>query len=158
MRNMFRIALIEVIMKIKLSAATLWAIEAHGEGAYPNEGAGFMLGETSGDTVVVKGVLPLDNKREQEAQHNRFELVPMDFDRAEQEADDQGMDLVGVFHSHPDHPAQPSVFDRDHALPNFSYLITKVAGEDGGGKAQITRAWRLRDDHTAFDEDELIAD
>jgi proteasome lid subunit RPN8/RPN11 len=145
-------------MKIKLSAATLREIEAHCEGAYPNEGAGFMLGEISGDTVVIKTLLPLENKREQEAQHNRFELIPMDFDLAEQEADDQGLDLVGVFHSHPDHPAQPSVFDRDHALPNFSYLITKVAGEDSGGKAQITRAWRLRDDHTAFDEDELIAD
>jgi proteasome lid subunit RPN8/RPN11 len=149
---------IEVVMKIKLSAATLRAIEAHCEGAYPNEGAGFMLGETSGDTVVIKKLLPLENKREQEAQHNRFELIPVDFDQAEREADDQGMDLVGVFHSHPDHPAQPSEFDRDHALPNFSYLITKVAGEDGEGKAQITRAWRLRDDHTAFDEDELIAD
>jgi proteasome lid subunit RPN8/RPN11 len=140
-------------MKIKLSAAALRAIEAQGEAAYPNEGAGFMLGRTSGDAVIVESLLPLDNKREREAQHNRYELTPQDFDQAEQAADDQGLELVGVFHSHPDHPAQPSEFDRDHALPNFSYLITKIAG----GKAQATRAWRLRDDHAAFDEEELIA-
>jgi proteasome lid subunit RPN8/RPN11 len=140
-------------MKIKLSAAALRAIEAQGEAAYPNEGAGFMLGRTSGDAVIVESLLSLDNKREREAQHNRYELTPQDFDQAEQAADDQGLELVGVFHSHPDHPAQPSEFDRDHALPNFSYLITKIAG----GKAQTTRAWRLRDDHAAFDEEELIA-
>jgi proteasome lid subunit RPN8/RPN11 len=142
------------MMKVKLSAEALRAIEAHGEAAYPNEGAGFMLGRANGDTVVVESLLPLDNKRESEAQHNRYELTAQDFDQAEQVADDQGVELVGVFHSHPDHPAQPSVFDRDHALPNFSYLITKIAG----GKAEVTRAWRLRDDHAAFDEEELIAD
>jgi proteasome lid subunit RPN8/RPN11 len=145
-------------MKIKLSAATLRAIEAHGEAAYPNEGAGFMLGRTSGDVVVIEELLPLENKREREAQHNRFELTPQDFMQAEEAADDQGIELVGVFHSHPDHPAQPSEFDRSHALPNFSYLITTVAGQNGEGEAQVTRAWRLRDDHTAFDEEELIAD
>jgi proteasome lid subunit RPN8/RPN11 len=142
-------------MKIKLSAAALRAIETHGEAAYPNEGAGFMLGRTSGDAVVIENLLPLDNKREREAQHNRYELTSQDFDRAEQAADDQGLELVGVFHSHPDHPAQPSEFDGgDRALPNFSYLITTVAG----GEAQVTRAWRLRDDRTAFDEEELIAE
>ncbi len=129
----------------------LQAIEAHGMATYPNEGAGFMLGRVDGDTWLIAALLPIDNRRELEAQHNRFELSPRDFMQAEAEADRRGLDLIGVFHSHPDHPAEPSAFDRDHALPNFSYLITSVQK----GQAQVTRAWRLNPDRSAFDEDTL---
>lgn len=144
-------------MKVRLSKEHLQAIEAHGEAAYPNEGAGFMLGRNEGESVQVEAVLPLENRREPEARYNRYELSPQDFVRAEMQAAQQGLDLVGVFHSHPDHPARPSEFDREHALPNFSYLITSVVGqgEPGSGSAQVTRAWRLRDDRSAFDEDTL---
>ncbi len=139
-------------MKVTLTAGQLRAIEAHGEASYPNEGAGFMLGRLAGgDTLSIEAVLPLENQREAGAQHNRYELAPRDFMRAEREAAERGLDLVGVFHSHPDHPARPSEFDRDHALPHFSYLITSVEG----GRATVTRAWRLRDDRAAFDEDTL---
>jgi proteasome lid subunit RPN8/RPN11 len=138
-------------MKIILSAEYLRAIEAHGEATYPNEGAGFMLGRRNGKTVSVEALLPVENRREAGAQHNRYELSPQDFMQAELEAARRGLDLVGVFHSHPDHPAQPSEFDREHAWPNFSYLITSV----GEGKARVTRAWSLREDRTAFAEDLL---
>ncbi|NDJ52697.1 MAG: M67 family metallopeptidase [Chloroflexi bacterium] len=139
-------------MRVLLSTQLSAQIEAHLEEAYPNEGAGFLLGAVDHDAVKVERVLPLSNQREQEAQHNRYELSPLDFARAEEVADASGLALVGVFHSHPDHPAQPSTFDRDHAWPHFSYLITSVQN----GKAVLTRAWRLREDRSTFDEDEFL--
>ncbi len=138
-------------MRVRLSGRDLRAIEAHGEGAYPDEGAGFLLGRINGEVCTVEAVLPLENRREAEARYNRYELAPKDFLQAELDAARRGLDLVGVFHSHPDHPARPSEFDRDHALPHFSYLITSVQG----GQAEATRSWRLREDRTAFDEDVL---
>jgi proteasome lid subunit RPN8/RPN11 len=126
-------------------------IEKHLEAAYPNEGAGFMLGHQNGDALTVESIMLLENQREAEAQHNRFELSTEDFMQAELRAAQLGMSFIGVFHSHPDHPAQPSEFDREHALPNFSYLITTVTSD----QATVTRAWRLRGDRSAFDEDQI---
>lgn len=137
-------------MRIVLTPAQLRAIEAHGESTYPNEGAGFLLGRLNGgDELIIERVLPVANQREAEAQHNRYELSPLDFMQAEGEAAAAGLELVGVFHSHPDHPARPSEFDREHAWPAFAYLIISVAA----GQAEVTRAWRLRDDRSTFDED-----
>lgn len=138
-------------MKIVLQPSDLRTVEAHGEATYPNEGAGFLLGRVDGDRVLIEQVRPVDNRRESEAQHNRYELSPRDFAQAELEADRNGISIIGIFHSHPDHPAQPSQFDLDHALPNFTYFITSVEK----GQARITRAWRLREDRVAFDEDEI---
>jgi proteasome lid subunit RPN8/RPN11 len=141
-------------MQITLNPDHMRAIEAHLEAAYPNEGAGFVLGRVDGERVMIKELLPLANRREAEAQHNRYELGPHDFMQAEDAAEARGLDLVGVFHSHPDHPNRPSEFDRAHALPNFSYLITTVAQ----GKAGATRAWRLLDDRSQFTEDVIVND
>jgi len=138
-------------MKVIVSPENLRAIEAHGESTYPNEGAGFLLGRLDGDCVRIQALLPIINKREAEAQYNRYELAPDDFMRAELEAAKQGLDMVGVFHSHPDHPAEPSIFDRDHAMPNFSYLITSVVK----GSAAVTYSWRLQPDRAAFDSEPI---
>ncbi len=140
-------------MIIRLTTDQLTAIEAHGESTYPNEGAGFLLGRTPDpETLLIEAVLPVENRREAGAQYNRYELSPKDYLRAELEAAKQEIDLVGVFHSHPDHPSEPSTFDRDHALPHFAYLITSVQA----GKAAITQAWRLREGRDRFDEDRLV--
>lgn len=139
-------------MRVQLTERDLRAVEAHGESAYPDEGAGFLLGRTDGETCAVEVVLPMENQREAEARYNRYELAPADFLQAELDAARRGLDLVGVFHSHPDHPARPSEFDREHALPHFCYLITSVVG----GQAGATHAWRLRGDRAAFDEDDLV--
>jgi len=138
-------------MEITLSTACLRRIESHGESSFPNEGAGFLFGTMTGDAVKIQHIQPVINKREAKAQYNRYELSPQDFVKAEMEADKLGASLVGVFHSHPDHPARPSDFDRDYALPNFVYLITSVMGS----KAQVTLAWRLRTDRAGFDEDSI---
>jgi proteasome lid subunit RPN8/RPN11 len=138
-------------MKIIVAAEQFQWIEAHLEDAYPNEGAGFLLGQINGNDVTVTFVLPMDNRREAEAQHNRYSIEAKDYANAELEAAKRDLSLVGVFHSHPDHPARPSQFDLDWAWPNFSYFITSVKQ----GKADVTHAWRLRPDRTGFDEDEL---
>ena len=69
----------------------------------------------------------------------------------DREARAAGLDIVGYYHSHPDHPSRPSDFDRDHAWPDQSYLIVAVAG----GKPASVQSWRLRDDRSAFDEEAI---
>ena len=122
-------------------------INEHVEKAYPGEGAGFLLG-VDGD---VKGVLPLDNAREEEARHNRFLITPEDYMKAEMKAMELGVDLIGVFHSHPDCPNIPSEYDREWAQPSFSYIITRV----DEGKAVSHRSWRLVEDRSKYDEEEI---
>lgn len=139
-------------MQVMLTTAQKQIIEAHGEASYPHEGAGFLLGRVEGERVIIEGIFPTPNQREAEARHNRYEISPHDFLRAEREAAARRLEVVGVFHSHPDHPALPSAFDREHALPRFCYLITSVEG----GKAHVTRAWHLREDRATFEEDTLI--
>jgi proteasome lid subunit RPN8/RPN11 len=136
-------------MKLEITAELLDQIHTHGEEAYPGEGAGFMLGTASADWRLVSAILKLSNAREESARHNRYLLTPQDMLHSEQEAARLGLDVVGVFHSHPDHPNQPSEFDRDWAMPWFSYIITSV----NAGRAEGSRSWRLADDRSAFMEE-----
>ena len=122
-------------------------INAHVEKAYPEEGAGFLVG----DEGEVKEILPLSNAREDAARHNRFLITPEDYLKAELKADSLGLNLIGVFHSHPDCPNVPSEYDREWAQPFFSYLITRV----DEGKAVSHRSWRLVEDRSKYDEEEI---
>jgi proteasome lid subunit RPN8/RPN11 len=138
-------------MSLEISPELLIGIHSHGEAAYPEEGAGFLLGAAHGERRQVAAILPLDNSREAGARHNRYLLTPQDFLRGEQEAARQGLDLLGVFHSHPDHPNRPSEFDRDWAMPWFSYIITSVQA----GRAAGSRSWRLEEDRSGFFEEAI---
>jgi proteasome lid subunit RPN8/RPN11 len=122
-------------------------INAHVEKAYPEEGAGFLVG----DEGEVKEILPLSNAREDAARHNRFLITPEDYLKAELKADSLGLSLIGVFHSHPDCPNVPSEYDREWAQPFFSYIITRV----DEGKAVSHRSWRLVEDRSKYDEEEI---
>jgi proteasome lid subunit RPN8/RPN11 len=122
-------------------------INAHVEKAYPEEGAGFLVG----DEGEVQEILPLSNAREDAARHNRFLITPEDYLKAELKADSLGLSLIGVFHSHPDCPNVPSEYDREWAQPFFSYLITRV----DEGKAVSHRSWRLVEDRSKYDEEEI---
>ena len=133
---------------LEISPELLVKIQNNGEKAYPEEGAGFLLG-MDGETRQVLSILPLPNSRESEARHNRFILTPEDYMAAEKEADALKLTLLGVFHSHPDHPNQPSDYDRDWAQPFFSYIITSVQN----GQATSSRSWRLLEDRAAFVEE-----
>lgn len=132
---------------LKLSSELAARINAHLEKAYPGEGAGFLLG-VDGD---VKEVLPLDNAREEAARHNRFLITPEDYLKAELKAAGLGVDLIGVFHSHPDCPNVPSEYDREWAQPFFSYIITRV----DQGNVVSHRSWRLLEDRTKYEEEEI---
>ncbi len=138
---------------LRLASQFLAQIRAHGESSYPEEGAGFLLG-TDGEARQVLKILTLPNRREDGARHNRYLIAPKDYLFGELEADRLHMTLLGVFHSHPDHPDRPSDYDRDWAQPNFSYVITSVEK----GKAVTSRSWRLLEDRSAFAEEALQVD
>ncbi len=133
--------------ELKIMQELLGRIHAHGEEAYPEEGAGFLLGAEG----QVDDILPLPNAREDSARHNRYLIAPEDYLKAEMTADKLGLSLIGVFHSHPDHPNCPSEFDREWAQPFFSYIITSVQS----GKAIESRSWRLAEDRSRFEEETI---
>src|SRR5215218_9813442 len=115
---------------LSVSDEVLAQIHAHGQESYPEEGAGFLLGADSGNVSrAVTSIFPLTNSREHAARHNRYLITPEDYLKAELTADKLGLSLIGVFHSHPDHPNRPSEYDREWAQPFFSYIITTVNEE-----------------------------
>jgi proteasome lid subunit RPN8/RPN11 len=134
-----------------IESGLLDQIQRHGEVAYPEEGAGFLLG-TDGKTRQVTTIFPLENNRQGEARRNRYLIAPNDYVLAESEAERTGLTLLGVFHSHPDHPDQPSDYDREWAQPWFSYIITSVYA----GKAVESRSWRLEEDRSRFIEEKIF--
>ncbi len=139
-------------MRLEVPADLLRRIHAHGEAHYPEEGAGVLLGTVEGDRRRVHDLVPVANRFEPGSRHNRYRIEPQDLLQAEQQAEAAGLEVIGIFHSHPDHPAEPSEFDRQWALPWYSYLITRVAA----GKAVESRSWRLADDRSHFDEETLV--
>jgi len=132
---------------LNISNQLVEQINTHLEEAYPDEGAGFLIG----DEGEVKEILALSNAREDEARHNRFLITPEDYLKAELKADSLGLSLIGVFHSHPDCPNVPSEYDREWAQPFFSYIITRV----DHGKVNNHRSWRLVEDRTKYEEEKI---
>ena len=120
------------------------AIRAHGREAFPHECCGAMLGKDG----VVSEAFKMPNTTE-EGPRRRFLVRPDDYRAAEKRARDTGLELLGFYHSHPDHPARPSQYDLDHAWPSFSYVIVSVMS----GADQALTSWQLKDDRSAFDEE-----
>ena len=136
-------------MKINIPAEILDQIQSHGEKTYPYEGAGLMLGKEEEGKRTVETLLFLDNAREEENQHNRYLITAEDMLWGEKEAARQNSSILGIFHSHPDHPNLPSEYDREFAIPWYSYLITSV----NSAKAAGSRCWRLKDNRESFSEE-----
>ena len=132
---------------LTLGSGVLDAIQAHGREAYPHECCGALLGKDG----MVQLAWPLPNTTE-EGPRRRFLVRPQDYRSAEARASEKELELIGFYHSHPDHPARPSQYDLDHAWPVFSYVIISVAE---GRPGDIT-SWRLAEDRSAFAE-ELLA-
>jgi proteasome lid subunit RPN8/RPN11 len=138
-------------MTIRLTTRQLDQIRRHGEESYPEECGGLLLGVMEDGVRTIREVLALKNVRP-DSRHNRVELNPLDYARAEREAAKRNLGVWGYYHSHPNHPAVPSGFDLDHApFTEWSYLIVSVRD----GTAAEIRAWTLREDRTQFDEEEL---
>ena len=121
-------------------------IRRHGRESYPHECCGALIGRSS----VVDEALALPNASER-GTRRRFRIRPADYQTVERRAAARGADLVGFYHSHPDHPARPSRYDLAHAWPVFAYVIVSV---NDGEPAAMT-SWRLREDRSAFDEEPL---
>lgn len=143
-------------MNVVLSAALQQQIFTEMEAAYPNEGGGFLVGNVDADSIEIVDTVHVANQFESKEQYHRYAMTPRDWAKLEDEADARGLTLVGYYHSHPDHPAIPSIYDRDHALPNFSYIITSVQQSAAGAKAVDMRVWRLRADRSQFDAAALV--
>jgi proteasome lid subunit RPN8/RPN11 len=131
---------------LTIAAAVDEAIRAHGQQTYPHECCGALLGRDGHVTDLVA----LPNTTE-EGPRRRFLVRPGDYRQAEQRATALGVDLLGFYHSHPDHPARPSQYDLDHAWPTFAYIIVAVAQ---GAAAEMT-VWFLKDDRSSFEEGTL---
>lgn len=119
-------------------------IRAHGAETYPYECCGALLGRDNSPREIL-GLFPLVNRRD-DSPRNRFSVTAQDVLDAEKAAREKGVDVVGWYHSHPDHPARPSQYDRDHAWPWYSYIIVSVAE----GKPQDMTSWRLNYDRAEF--------
>ena len=133
-------------MGLQLKPQVDAAIRAHGAETYPNECCGALIGCAGSVTET----LALPNMTD-EGPRRRFLVTPNDYREAERRAGEVGGELLGFYHSHPDHPAQPSEYDLDHAWPYFSYVIVSVRG---GVSGDMT-SWRLREDRSAFDQEDL---
>ena len=153
------------VQVFRVTAAVEQAIRRHGEETYPHECCGALIGTEGHATATVA----LPNTTE-EGPRRRFMVRPSDYRLAEQRATELGGELLGFYHSHPDHPSRPSQYDLDHAWPTFAYIIVSVAGEglarqsaEGATAAEVAKAgdmtvWFLKEDRSAFEEGELNGD
>jgi proteasome lid subunit RPN8/RPN11 len=133
-------------MAISLPSHIVEELNAHGRETYPNECCGALIGLNG----VVSETLALPNTTE-EGPRRRFLVRAEDYRAAEGRARELGQELLGFYHSHPDHPACPSQYDLDHAWPVFSYVIVSILN----GAAADLRSWRLREDRSQFDEEAI---
>lgn len=135
-------------MALILDPRELRRLHDHAREGYPHEVVGILAGDRAAH--VVSRVVPLVNERA-DSPKNRYQVSGLLLMRAEEALVAEGLEVVGYYHSHPDHPSQYSDFDRDHALPNMSYLIVSVVR----GEVATQQSWRLRDDRSAMDEEPL---
>jgi len=126
-------------MSLTLSQDVYNALRAHGEQTYPHECCGIMLGKTTDDGIQVKILVRAGNTRTDSA-HNRYNIAPQEIIKAQREGRQLGVDIVGFYHSHPDHPAQWSTTDFAEAhWFGCAYVITAIEK----GKAAITNSFLL---------------
>ncbi|MDQ1729405.1 MAG: hypothetical protein QOD33_1530 [Pyrinomonadaceae bacterium] len=125
-------------------------IAAHGERDYPYECCGLLLGTFGAGKAVIE-IYPISNAREEQAKRNRFLIRPEELLRGERYATAKGLEVVGFYHSHPDHPAVPSQYDLEHAWPMFSYIVVAVAA----GVANDLLSWEMTPDRLRFVAEEI---
>ncbi|MGH9743348.1 MAG: Mov34/MPN/PAD-1 family protein [Candidatus Acidiferrum sp.] len=151
------------MLELGISAEVAQKIREHGVETYPHECCGALLGRDGGFTNgldsseeirkasrEVLALYSLVNRRD-DSPRNRFSVSSDDVREAEKVASTQGLEIVGWYHSHPDHPARPSEYDRDHAWPWYSYIIVSVHSR----VPQDMTSWRLKDDRSGFFEEKI---
>ncbi len=134
-----------------LSRQLLQQIREHARESYPQEGCGAMLGWAHGKSKEVRQVEAIPNERLEQASR-RFLISSKAVRELERRAEERGWAVLGFFHSHPDAESVPSLYDREHAWPWYSYLIVSVRE----GQSRDERCWNLRDDRSGFQREELV--
>lgn len=137
-------------MTLVLGARHVSAIRRHGEADYPAEACGLIGGAVEAERKIVVQLVPLVNRRTDSAR-NRYLIDPESFRHGEERLERDGLEVIGVYHSHPDHPPVPSTFDREHAWPRLSYVIVGVSR----GAASEMKSWVLADDRGSFEEEQI---
>ena len=135
---------------IKLETKALNTMLQDAVNTFPDECCGFFFGREEGEDRLITDVQVVHNAKEGD-KRKRYEVSPRDCLKAEGYADEQGLTLLGVYHSHPNHPALPSETDRLAAQPYFSYIIISVLE----GRVDAIRSWQLND-HQQFEEETLL--
>ena len=134
-----------VVAAVTLQPEHVAAMRDHGAETYPHECCGFLVGDRAEGVLVVTELVRASNARE-DSPRNRYLIPPEEFARVQRDADRRGLDIVGFYHSHPDAPARPSEFDREHAWPAYAYLVLSVRE----GKPEELGAFELSEDRATF--------
>ncbi len=138
---------------IRIPLQVLEQVRAHASQAYPEECCGALVGSATDTGRAVVSALPAKNVRDAERER-RYRIGPDQVHAFERQAADAGLEVIGFYHSHPDHPAEPSSYDVEHAWPWYTYVIVPATRDSAG----VPRAWRLRDDRAGFEEQSIAGD
>lgn len=133
---------------VRISEEALYIIKAHSLEDYPYECCGFLYGAEDNVRFIYLAKPVLNNVTENK--ERRFEITPKDYLDAERYALEHDLTLLGVYHSHPAHPAVPSIHDLNHAVPYFSYIIASVSKD----RVEAVHSWQLNSDGR-FEEEEI---
>jgi proteasome lid subunit RPN8/RPN11 len=143
------------VLQLILSPELRRDIERHGVEAFPNECCGMLIGrDIPGKGRVVEQLVPGTNAFEAEEQYHRFSIDPLQQLKTEKAAAAEGKMLLGFYHSHPDHPARPSEYDRQHGWPFYSYLIVSILK----AKPDLMTSWVLDETTEQFSEQLIVPD
>ena len=138
---------------IILDQQVLQEMHSHAISTYPEECCGLLLGKFEGNLTrkMVNRSKRMENVFEKQERYHRYTIDPLKYMDVENEALSSGDDVVGIYHSHPNAPAKPSLFDMNHAWPSLSYIVVEVRDS----KAVDTKSWVLKEDRTEFFNEEM---
>jgi len=139
-------------LPLKIGAGDVGHIHDHAKETYPEECSGVIVGMDVGEMKIVVDVWRAENTFEEDERGHRFLIDPKEYIAFEKRAGERDMDILGVYHSHPDHPAKPSDYDCEHAWPGWSYVIASVS-ENG---VEDMRSWLLKDDRSGYKDEPIV--
>lgn len=132
---------------ISISKSDLKKIFKHGEETYNEECCGLLIG-TENKVLEVRRMRNTNSG----TRSRRYNIDPLELMKVENEVDERGLEIIGIYHSHPDHPARPSQFDLDHSFPNLSYMVLAV---ESGEASEITSWRRVDGDQREFAQEKI---
>ncbi|MHA1991484.1 MAG: Mov34/MPN/PAD-1 family protein [Candidatus Hodarchaeales archaeon] len=136
-------------MTLVINENEIKKIRFHSEKTFPEECCGVLIGKKENGSVVLEA-RAMRNTNEG-TRERRYNIDPIDLMKIDKEAEEKGFELLGIYHSHPNHPSRPSKFDLEHAWPNFSYIVLSVKD----GKSDLLTSWKLKSDRSDFLQEKI---